>query len=138
MSEDRSITQYFGDNLAELLAEKIKLVYQDFDSRTYIENIREKCEKLGYSKRIELHVEELKQLLPNSYPKAINILTQILGKENPNETGMFKEFYWVMPIGKFVEKYGLEHFDISITAIEEITNGQHQIIFIFADLLQKV
>ncbi len=121
MSEDRSITQYFGDNLAELLAEKIKLVYQDFDSRTYIENIREKCEKLGYSKRIELHVEELKQLLPNSYPKAINILTQILGKENPNETGMFKEFYWVMPIGKFVEKYGLEHFDISITAIEEIT-----------------
>ncbi len=42
MSEDRSITQYFGDNLAELLAEKIRLVYKDFDGKTYIENIREK------------------------------------------------------------------------------------------------
>ena len=26
-----------------------------------------------------------------------------------------------MPIGKFIEKYGIEHFEISINAIEEIT-----------------
>ncbi len=31
---DRSITQYFGDNFANLLAKKIELV-TDFDSRTY-------------------------------------------------------------------------------------------------------
>ncbi len=121
MSEDKSITQYFGDNLAELLAEKIKSVYRDFDSKTYIENIKEKCVTLGYSKRIELHAEELKRFLPDSYSKSVKILMQILGEENPNETGMFKEFYWLMPIGKFVEKYGLENFDISIKAIEEIT-----------------
>jgi len=48
-------------------------------------------------------------------------LIGILGKENPNETGMFSNFYWVMPIGKFVEKYGLDDFDVSIHAIEEIT-----------------
>ncbi len=121
MPEDRSITQYFGANLAELLAEKIKLVYHDFDGKTYIENISEKCTNLGYTQRIELHAEELKELLPNSYPKSVKILTQILGEENSNETGMFKEFYWIMPIGKFVEKYGLGNFDVSIKAIEEIT-----------------
>ncbi len=59
-------------------------------------------------------------MLPNSYHKSVKILMQILGEENLNETGMFKEFYWVMPIGKFVEKYGLDDFDISIQAIEEI------------------
>ncbi len=121
MPEDRSITQYFGDNLAELLSEKIKLVYKDFDSKTYIENIREKCVNLGYTKRIELHAEELKQLLPSAYAESVKILMQILGEENPNETGMFKEFYWIMPVGKFVEKYGLDNFDISIKAIAEIT-----------------
>ncbi len=121
MSEDRSITQYFGDNLAELLVEKIKPIYKNFDSKTYIENIREKCVNLGYTKRIELHADELKPLLPNAYAESVKILMQILGEENPNETGMFKEFYWVMPIGKFVEKYGLDDFDISIKAIEEIT-----------------
>jgi len=46
---------------------------------------------------------------------------QIIGNENPNETGMFTNFYWLMPIGKFVEKYGLEDFGISIKVIEEIT-----------------
>ncbi len=119
--KERSITDYFGDNLAELLTEKIKPIYKNFDNKTYIENIKEKCINLGYTKRIELHADELKPLLPNAYPKAIHILTQILGEENLNETGMFKEFYWVMPIGKFIEKYGLDHFDISIKAIEEIT-----------------
>ncbi len=121
MSEDKSITQYFGDNLAELLTKKIILVYKDFNSKTYIEEIRKKCVKLTYTKRIELHAQELKQLLPNPYSKSVKILMQILGEENPNETGMFKEFYWIMPIGKFVEKYGLDDFDISMTAIEEIT-----------------
>ncbi len=121
MAKDRSITQYFGDNLAKLLAEKIQVVYKDFDSATYIKNIREKCGTLGYTKRIELHAEELYQLLPDTYAQSIKILTQILGAENPNETGMFKEFYWILPIGKFVEKYGLDDFDLSIQAIEAIT-----------------
>ncbi len=34
---------------------------------------------------------------------------------------MFKEFYRIMPIGKFVELYGLAYFDESIQAIAEIT-----------------
>ncbi len=68
MSEDKSITKYFGDNLAELLAEKIKLVYEDFDSKTYIENIREKCVKLGYTKRIELHARGIKSIAPKLLP----------------------------------------------------------------------
>ncbi|WP_156286148.1 DNA alkylation repair protein [Oceanivirga salmonicida] len=121
MVEDRSITQYFGDNLAELLSKKIKVVYKDFDSKTYIENIRKECVKLSYTKRIELHADELNRLLPSPYSKSIKILMQILGEENPNETGMFKEFYWCMPIGKFVEKYGIDNFNLSIKAIEEIT-----------------
>lgn len=48
-------------------------------------------------------------------------LTKIMEEENPNETGMFKEYYWLMPVGKYIEKYGLDHFDISIKSIEELT-----------------
>jgi 3-methyladenine DNA glycosylase AlkC len=46
---------------------------------------------------------------------------KILGPENEKETGMFTEGYWIMPIAKFVEKYGVDHFQKSITAIREIT-----------------
>ena len=49
------------------------------------------------------------------------MLVGILGPENEEETGMFANYYWIMPIAKYVEKYGIEHFAISINAIAEIT-----------------
>jgi len=121
MENDNSITKWFGENLAILISDKIKPIYKDFDSQIYINTIQKDCQNLSYTKRIELHADSLRKFLPQDYPKAIGILTQILGQENPNETGMFTNYYWIMPIGKFVEKYGLEDFDISIKAIEEIT-----------------
>lgn len=121
LADDKSITKWFGENLAELLAGKIEALYKDFNSEKYINTIKQNCQKLGYSKRIELHADVLRELLPQTYPEAVKVLIGILGEENPNETGMFKNYYWVMPIGKIVEKYGLGDFDISIHAIEEIT-----------------
>ncbi len=121
MKNDKGITKWFGDNLAKLLANKIEAVYKDFDSMEYVKTIKKDCKDLGYTKRIELHSDVLREYLPQSYPRAVNTLVSILGEENPNETGMFTDFYWVMPIGKFVEKYGLDDFDVSIKAIEEIT-----------------
>ncbi len=121
MSEDRSITKWFGANLAVILSEKILSVYDEFNSDRYITMIQENSSELSYTKRIELHADALRENLPPDYKDAVTILVRILGDENPNETGMFKEYYWVMPIAKFVEKYGLDSFDISIGAIEEIT-----------------
>ncbi len=121
MGNDRSIAQHFGENLAELLANKIVGVYGDFPKKKYIDAISRKCGDFALSKRIELHADELFNFLPKNFKEASSILVSILGEENENETGMFSVFYWIMPVGKFVEKYGLEHFDESMDAVEEIT-----------------
>jgi 3-methyladenine DNA glycosylase AlkC len=121
MSADKGITQHFGDNLAELLSEKIIAYFPDFDSSSYINSIKTKINNLSYTQRIELHAIELHNFLPNKFKDSIKILTSILGRENPNQTGMFTEYYWIMPIGKYVELYGLDSFDLSMNAIEEIT-----------------
>ena len=121
MKKDYSITKHFGDNLAELLAKKISIVYSKFDSEAYVQAIKIKCVDKTYTQRIDLHATELRFFLPQEYKEAITILVKILGDENTNETGMFTNFYWVMPIGKFVEKYGLDDYDLSIQAISEIT-----------------
>jgi len=121
MENEKGITQYFGANLAELLSDKIIEVYKDFNEQQYIATIKNKCGNLGYTQRIKLHAEQLHLHLPSDFKKAVKILIAILGEENKNETGMFSEYYWIMPIGKFVETYGLDHLDISIRAIEEIT-----------------
>ncbi len=115
------ITELFGANLATLLAEKIAIIYPAFPSKAFINTIDANTDKKTYTQRIEVIADELHAYLPSEYDKALGILTSILGPENPNETGMFTHFYWIMPIGKFIEKYGLNDFQASMDALEEVT-----------------
>ncbi|MFT4311922.1 MAG: DNA alkylation repair protein [Candidatus Woesearchaeota archaeon] len=121
MTTETGITKWFGVNLAILLSEKILQVYPQFDQETYVQTIKQQYRPLTYTQRVELHANALKRTLVKEYPQAINILTRILGEPNPNQTGMFTQYYWVLPVAKFVEIYGLEHVDISLNAIEQIT-----------------
>ncbi len=121
MKKDTSIKKWFGTDLAKLLSSKIEPIYPSFDTAGYIDVISKNSKSLEYTGRLELHADTLRQYLPKKYTDALKILMQILGPENTEETGMFKNFYWIMPIGKFVEKYGLENFSASIRAIEQIT-----------------
>jgi 3-methyladenine DNA glycosylase AlkC len=112
---------WFDKELTELLSEKLFSVKPDFNSTSFIKKVDTGVDGLELKDRVELISDELKNHLEGDYPEQIEVLTQILGPENDDETGMFKEYYWIMPIAKFVEKYGLDHFDISMRAIEEIT-----------------
>lgn len=116
-----SIAVIFGEKLALLLAEKISAVHNKFDSKGFIDNVKKEVVGKSYTQRVGILADLLKRYLPEKYTEALAILVKILGPENKEETGMFTNFYWLMPVGKFVEKYGLDHFLESIKAIEEIT-----------------
>ena len=115
------VKDWFGENLAKLLAEKIKEVYPKFDDKNYIKFIKKGYKPLEYKERMALHTEALKKYLPEKYTDALPILLDILGPENPEETGMFTNYWWVGPIAQYVETYGLDDYDMSMKAIYEIT-----------------
>lgn len=121
MATTYSITEMFGRNLAELLSDKIMIVYPDFDRDSFVQSVENHVVGKTYTRRISIFASLLKEHLPEDYERALSVLTGILGEENPNETGMFTHYYWIMPIGKFVQEYGLDHFELSINAIEEVT-----------------
>lgn len=121
MGMNYSITEKFGANLAELLAEKINRVYPDFNSKNFIKDTGNKVIGQTYTQRIITIADLLKNYLSADYKEALRVLLSILGEENPNQTGMFTHYYWILPIGKFVERYGINHFTLSMNAIEEIT-----------------
>jgi 3-methyladenine DNA glycosylase AlkC len=116
-----SITDAFGKELAELLSDKIRFVYKSFNTKEFVKSITQEVVGKSYTMRIEVFADTLRKFLPEKYPDALAILMQILGPENQQETGMFTNFYWLMPVGKFVEKYGLDHVTLSLKAIGEIT-----------------
>ncbi|WP_392419664.1 DNA alkylation repair protein [Capnocytophaga canis] len=121
MGTNYSITEQFGTYLAELLAEKINRVYPDFNSKNFIKDTGNKVIGQTYTQRIITIADLLKNYLSADYKEALRVLLSILGEENPNQTGMFTHYYWILPIGKFVERYGINHFTLSMNAIEEIT-----------------
>ena len=121
MAQYKQLKYNFNKELAELLAAKIFKVYTRFPQKKFIEKVDNKVRDLELKKRIEVITDALHEFLPTEYGEAIKILSQILGPSNINETGMFKDGYWLMPVAFFVEKYGINYFKDSTTAIYEIT-----------------
>lgn len=123
MGDYTPLKTYFDESLASLLSGKIPFAYPGFASESYVQAIAAKVEPLELKARVAVHSAELRKHLPEDYAEALSILLSILGPENPKETGMFTEGYWLMPVAHFVEVYGLEHFDLSTAAIYQITKG---------------
>ena len=116
-----SITDAFGENLALLLSDKIIAMHKTFPQKEFCRSVKKEVVGKTYTQRVEIIADNLHKYLPEKYSEALAILIKILGPENEEETGMFTNFYWLMPVGKFVEKYGLDNFTESIKTIEEIT-----------------
>ena len=117
----KKLKYWFDKELAILLSEKIQEQYGSFDAQDFITEVDEGTKNLELKDRVALIADQLQAKLPADFGEAIGILQQILGPENENETGMFTEGYWIMPIAKYVETYGLDHFAESMAAIAEIT-----------------
>ena len=121
MATTYGITEKFGKDLAALLADKIKRIYPRFDSDSFTSQVEQAVAGKTYTQRVTLMAECLRVHLPGDYQESIHILTSILGEENPHGTGMFTYYYWILPIGKYIELYGTDNFDVSMDAIEEVT-----------------
>src|SRR5690606_13399849 len=111
----------FGTNLAQILSDKIIQTHPEFDKKRFTAIVKKGVGGKTLVQRVEVIADGLRECLPPDFPASINILKNILGPENEKETGMFTNFYWLMPVSKFVEKYGLLHFKVSLDAIGEIT-----------------
>lgn len=117
----KKLKYWFDKDLARLLADKIQEVKTSFEISDFVDTVHEKVEDLELKARVETIADELHKSLGGTYLQNLKILSKILGPENEEETGMFTNFYWIMPIAKFIEKYGLDHFDSSMKAIAEVT-----------------
>lgn len=115
------LKNYFGGELAVRLAELISPFYPDFPATNFINAVEKNVGPLELKARVQLIAEELHRTLPLGYPDQIEILLKILGPENESEQGMFTEGYFLMPVANFVERYGVEHFQISMDGLYEIT-----------------
>jgi hypothetical protein len=73
-------TDYFGDNLARLLSDKICTIFKSFNDRSFVQNVKDACTDMMLAQRVELIADNLKTYLPNDFKEAVRILNNIMGR----------------------------------------------------------
>ena len=137
MSEEpKKFKEYYDVALAQKMAEEVKAVYAPFDVASFVAQVAAKVETLELKARVALFTEALQAHLPSDYPEAVAILRQTMPPELSDEDGMFSFGFDLMPMAYFVEVHGLDHFDLSMEMMYEITK-RHSAEFTIRPYLTK-
>jgi len=117
----KKLKDYYDLNSAIQLADKILKVYAKFDKEKFIKIYEKEYKKKEFFERQDLFVKALEETLPKNYKKNIKIFYKILGPELPASEGMFIYGWFLWPISRYVEKYGIQDFQTSMDFIYELT-----------------
>lgn len=117
----KKLKDYYGKEGATILGEKIENIYPEFNKKDFINHIIKKVKNLEFLDRQDVYVESFNKYLPKKYEENIKIFRKILGPELKTDIGMFKEGWWLWPVGRYVETNGVKNIDISLKFIYELT-----------------
>jgi len=112
---------YYNTDCAKLLSQKIKTIYPEFQEKEFIKYIDKNVFDKEFYGRMDIFVDAFDIYLPKNYEQNILLFENILGPELKQETGMFSESWWLWPVGRYVEKHGIENIKISLNFIKELT-----------------
>lgn len=118
---DYSLKRHFDGGCARILAEGLSGFTNGFDGEEYAREVDAAVGHLELKDRVLVLANGLRKRLPASYPEAIDVLVASLGPELDEGEGMFNTSWFLMPVARFVEEYGLDHPENSLAAIEAIT-----------------
>jgi len=134
------VKDYYNKDCAKLLSGKIKPLRPNFNDRDFIKFIDKNVFDKEFSERMDIFVTAFERCLGNNYENNITLFQNILGPELQTETGMFTEGWWLWPVGRYVEKHGIENVKVSLAFIKELTKrftGEYAIRPLLANKTQE-
>lgn len=105
-----------------LLATRIKKVHKEFDAPGFTESIGARLEELSFGDRSKLIRKNLKKQLPTDFVQAASILIDSLEPESTLENGKTDaDSFIVVPEADFIAENGMDHYELSMKALYEMT-----------------
>lgn len=109
----------FNPRVALQIADAIKRNDSSFDKKAFLKNIEKELEPLELKGRVHFLAEKLHQFLPTDLDVALSLLVGALKQDDKDAVGVSGMAVW--PLTHYVSLYGLEHFDLSMNALKEMT-----------------
>ncbi len=113
---------HFDEGVARRIAAQIVGVWPAFGTAAFVSDALDGLDDLGLMARGRHIGRALRTHLPEPYPEALHILLQSVG-ERPARTegdGGMASFLYLRHV-QFVEEFGLDHFDASMSALHMLT-----------------
>lgn len=121
MAENFQLRDVFKPAVVTQLAQDIQRAWSAFDGEGFAADINSRLESLSFGDRNGLIRDKLAQYLPQDFPQATQILIDSLGPEPQTDELSGFDGFIIMPQCDFVAKFGLDHFEVSMTALYEMT-----------------
>ena len=121
MSEPYKLKDFFSPELVKKISEDIASVWPSFQKAEFQQKIIPELKNLELKERADKICWIMYEYLPNDYHKAIDILLKSFPPEIQGEQLEGMSSFYYMPHSNYVANYGLNHFDVSMKAMYEIT-----------------
>ena len=121
MEQNFQVRDVFNEHVVNQLAANLARVWAEFDANGFRHSINARLKSLTFSERAALIRDSLWEYLPKDYPRALEILLKALPPELPDCEFTGYDGFIVLPQNEFVAKYGLEHYNLSMQALYEMT-----------------
>ena len=121
MEQNFQVRDVFNEKVVNQLAESLERVWRGFDGKRFRQSIHSKLKSLSFSERSSLICDTLWEYLPKDYPQALEFILKALPPEIPSCEVTGYDGFIVLPQNDFVAKYGLDHYDLSMRALYQMT-----------------
>lgn len=122
MTETFQVRDVYNPRVVDDFAKRLHAVWPEFNKKRFSKKINPKLADLSYSERRNLIVDILVEELPADYPIAIDILLRAqLPPYAGEELESTNDRFIVNCETGYVARRGLDHFDLSMAALREMT-----------------
>ena len=121
MADAPLLKDFYNEALVRKISTALYGVWPEFDQDKFVDGVIQQFEPLSLTERAWAITEAMRSTLPEEYPKVASIFTKSFGPEQHLDRMEGMDGFYYLPFGNFVAKYGLDHFDISIDLLLEIT-----------------
>ncbi|HSL45215.1 MAG TPA: DNA alkylation repair protein [Anaerolineales bacterium] len=121
MEQNFQVRDVFNEKVVNQLAANLARVWPEFDADGFSHSINTRIKSLTFSERAALIRDSLWEYLPRDYPRALQIILDALPYELSDCEFTGYDNFIILPQNEFVAKYGLEHYDLSMQALYQMT-----------------
>ena len=117
----KKLKEFLNQSAVTLIANRVRQVHNDFPSRQFIEYASSGLHNLELFARVDHIASALRRVLSGEFSETVAILVASLGPARQEEGyGSYSNLV-VLPLTKYVSRYGLAEPDVSLPALAEMT-----------------